>query len=220
MAYVTLQEFKDSPFYCAYASCCTATDLEIDAQITGLILSCQSIIDNYINTTLEEKERKDIFEGDNSSSYFLEHIPVLADPVPTIAYKKLVEEFYENTAPAVTGTITDFEIEDETTGLIRSNIIFKRKYIYTVEYSSGFEVIPEDMKQAMYMFILNMSQRIDFNNMSNADITVDRISVDKVQSTSFGNAKNVKNIVVKNMLDINSIPLHVLSIINKYKVRY
>lgn len=220
MAYITLQEFKDSPFYCAFASCCTATQPEIDAQITGLILSCQSIIDNYINTTLEETERRDIFEGDNDTSYFLEHIPVLSTPTPTIAYKKLIEEFYESTAPAVTGTITDFEIEDNKTGLIRSNILFKKRYIYTIDYTSGYTVIPEDMKQAMYMFVLNMSQRIDFNNMSNPDVTVDRISIDKIQSTSFGNAKNVKNVVVKNILDLNSIPIHVLSIINKYKVRY
>jgi len=219
MAYITLQEFKDSPYYCAFASCCTATQPEIDAMITGLILSCQSIVDNYINTTLEVKTRKDIFEGDNDTSYFVEHIPVLADPIPTISYKKLVEEFYENTAQAVVGNITDFEIEDDTTGLIRSNILFKRRYIYTVNYSSGFEIIPKDMKQAMYMFVLNMSQRVDFNNMSNPDITVDRISIDKIQSTSFGNAKNVKNVVVKNILDLNSIPIHVLAIINKYKVR-
>lgn len=220
MALVTLAEVKASPYYCAYASCCTATELEIDAQIEGLIIACQAIIENYLGYEIEPTERIDKFEGDYSTSYFTDYTPVIDTPTPTLSYKKLQREFYETTAPSVTGDITEFEIEDAKTGLIRSNILFKENHIYTLTYTSGFEVIPQDLKEAVIMFIINMSQRIDLNNMSNVDVTVDRIQVDKIQTTSFGNGRNIKNIVVKDISDLNSIPIHVLAILRKYKRRY
>lgn len=214
--YISVGEFIDSPYYCAFASCCGVSGDALSGTINGLIMSATYLIDNYLGRTLHPRTYKEIFQGRNQVNHFCEIIPVInvsglvyADISPTYTY-------YSNEAMTLTGTIDYLYESDLETGLLRKRNTFRKNIEYTLIYRAGYEIIPNDIKEAVKMLVLNLAQRIDTGNMANPDVNIQHFKTDTT-SFAFGNGGQIKNVIVRNFNEVNYIPIHIQGILNRYR---
>lgn len=216
--FVTLEDFYNSPYECSIASCCNITGEARDIFIDQLLEESQIMIESYLGKEICKQTRKDVFIGDDSYSYFLRHLPI--DPTGEVTIEK--RHRYGNYSGASTPTVVEsnfFYLEDESIGSIRNTMGFSKSYSYAVEYTAGYELtdIPKDIKRAVMLLAINLSQRLDNMNLSNIDFSVASIKVDKASSTAFGSSGVVKQVIAKSFKELNDLPLPVIKILDRYK---
>ena len=215
--FITLDEFKASPFFCHMPTCC-ATGAMQDVYIETFIDLAQSTVESYMGWDICLSRRTDNVNGDNSSSMFLQYVPVSPTGSLTITYKDHSRGLYLNNVSTIaTGIITDFYVEDYKTGLIRFPYGFRSGVNYIIDYQAGYDPIPAIIKQAMNMLVLNLAQRLDNNNFNNPDLSIDSINVNKVAVATFGSSKMVKQIVMKSMKELIDLPVPVARILDRYR---
>lgn len=216
--FVTLEDFYNTPYECSIASCCNITGEARDIFIDQLLEESQIMVESYLGKEICKQTRKDVFIGDDSYSYFLRHLPL--DPTGEITIEK--RHRYGNYGGVATPSEIEsnyFYVEDESIGSIRNVMGFSKSYSYTVEYTAGYELtdIPRDIKRAVMLLAINLSQRLDNMNLSNVDFSVSSIKVDKASSTSFGQSGMVKQVIAKSIKELNDLPLPVMKILDRYK---
>ena len=216
--FVTLEDFYNSPYECSIASCCNITGEARDVFIDQLLEESQIMVESYLGKEICKQTRKDVFVGDDSYSYFLRHLPI--DPTGEVTIEK--RHRFGNYSGASTPTVVEnnfFYLEDESIGSIRNVMGFSKSYSYAVEYTAGYELIdiPKDIKRAVMLLAINLSQRLDNMNLSNVDFSVASIKVDKASSTAFGSSGVVKQVIAKSIKELNDLPLPVIKILDRYK---
>ena len=74
--FVTLEEMLASPYECSIASCCDLVGEARETFIDGLIEEAQIMVESYLERDICKKTRKDVFVGDDSTSFFLRNLPL------------------------------------------------------------------------------------------------------------------------------------------------
>lgn len=215
--YITLQEFKDSPYFCSFPECCIPEGGTIDQVIESVIFEAQVLINSYLGYEVCLLPRKDYFIGDDSKAYFTQFTPI----DPTAGYDL---NYRSNIylAPPYTGTIDETDlnlyIADTTTGNLKYTRKFKRGTEYDLSYTAGYLIIPNEIKTAMYMLVLNLAQRLDNMQLQNPDFTVDKISLDKSADITYGSSRIIKNLVVRSIKDLSDMPVPIMKILDRFKI--
>lgn len=218
--YITVDEFKLSPYFCHFPDCCLPTGMIIDNIITGFITEAQDLINSYLGWEICVLPREDIFTGDYQNSYFTDYSPIIAPSGNILEYQRIRnsgDNYYSFNVPSslITGTV---DIRDKKSGLVRFYQGFREDFEYKLSYYAGYEIIPSEIKTAMYMLILNLAQRLDTGNLSNPDISIDRIDIDKSASYNFGAGKMIKNIISRSINELSDLPLPVKKILDRFKI--
>jgi len=216
--YVTLEEFNATPYACQIASCCTVTDEALEILKDQLLEEAQILCDSYMGKELCKQQREDVFVGDDSYSYFLRYLPLDITEDITITKRERGGNLGGIIDPTnVTNNF--FYVEDKSIGSIRNTLGFSQSYAYTITYTAGYDLleIPRDIKRAIMMLAVNLSQRLDNMNLSTSDFSVTSIKVDKASSTTFGQSGVVKQVIAKSIKELNDLPLPVMKILDRYK---
>lgn len=212
--YITVEEFQNSSYYCAYTECCGTTGT---TQLQELIYCATSLVDNYLGRTLWNKQYSDKFVGRNLNSYHLAFMPVTE--VINISYRKKRDDnynYFQEFNLGTSGTITTYDLVNDRTGLIEIDRGFDNNYRYTVDYRAGYIEIPEDIKLAVKILVTQLATQIDTGNLVNTEVSYDNIKIDKTSFT-IGGSRFMKNVVFKDPNDIDSLPFMVKAILRKYK---
>jgi len=213
--YITVEEFVNSAYYCAYTECCATTGTAI---LEGLIINATALFDNYLGRTLWNQQYNDRFLGRNLNIYHTAFIPVTE--ITSITYKKKrvndYEYFQQGVSVQPSGTITAFELINDRTGLIEVDYGFSKEARYTVDYMAGYTEIPDDVKEACKMMVVQLATMIDSGNIVNMEASYENIKIDKT-SFSIGASKYVKNLVFKNADEVPSLPLVIQKVLSRYK---
>ena len=215
--YISVEEFQQSSYYCAYTECCGSTGT---TQIAELIDVATSLIDNYLGRTLWNKSYEDKFIGKNLNSYYTAFIPVTE--ISSITYKRKRNDSYEyfqnGFSVSTSGSIqvTNYELINDRTGLIEVDNGFSKEARYTILYRAGYTEIPEDVKTACKILVVQLATMIDSGNIVNTETSYENIKIDKT-SFSIGASKYVKNIVFKSVDEIPALPYMVQAILKRYK---
>ena len=118
-----------------------ATDNDNDI-LTKLITRASKFIKNHTNRELNETVFKEAIDGDNSCKLFLSEYPIIS--VENIKINDAI--VYEN------GTAKDgnnYYIYQDI-GIIRRSIYWPKDFQnIEVNYTAGYETIPEDLEQAV-----------------------------------------------------------------------
>lgn len=220
--YTSKELFMASAFYNAFPAC-GATGSALEVKIEGFVEAAQAAIDAYLPNVCE-RPRKETYRGDNSDTYFVQNLPIVEGTDVTIQYRQRIRNkmnsYYNNLdVYAVTGTIRNFYVEDYETGLIRSEVEFDSRFMYTFNYTSGYasDNIPNELTFAANYMVLNLAQRIDNMQLNSPDMSLDSIKVDKSVSTSYSQSKYIKQVVLRSVKDLNELPIPVMKILDKYK---
>ena len=219
--YITVDEFKTSPYFCSLPDCCIPSGGTIDDVINPLIIESKIIFDSYLGYELCILPRNDYFMGDNSRAYFTEYAPVVPESGVIIEYRNSTNYYGTPTTGSIDNTLdTRLYIADKKTGNIKFSSGFKRDYEWNVKYYAGYPDtnIPSEIKTAMCMMVLNLAQRLDNMQMTNPDFTLDRINIDKSMDISYGSGKVIKNVVVKSMKELYDIPIPIMKILDRFKI--
>jgi len=209
--YITVQEFKDSPFYCHLPTCCVTGAITEDTYIDSFIDLAQSSFVSYMGWEICQLERKETFKGDNSPTIFTTYIPISeVEPI------ELEEIRYGYSGRTVTASQSAY-LDSPKEGIITKPTYFSRDIRYNITYTAGYEIIPDEIKQAMCMMVLNLAQRLDNNNANNPDLSIDSINVNKTATATFGSSKMVKQIVMKSMRELCDLPTPVARILDRYR---
>lgn len=207
--YITVEEFKGSPFYCAFETCCGITG-NVDPLIEKYITVASSLIENYLDYDLWSQVRTETFTGRDRNIYFTNHYPIQS--VNSFLYRC-------KRSPSITGSVNVLLTEPER-GIIQSDYNFTSDNRYTIEYTSGYEVIPDDIKTACYIIISQLSQQIDTGNLANPNVGQSSGKVDQVINfTTVNNTGVLSNLLLKSADEIKNLPITVYPILNKYKRR-
>lgn len=215
--YITIQEFKDSPYFCSFPECCIPEGGTIDQVLTPIIFESQVLINSYLGYEVCLLPRKDYFMGDDSKVYFTQFTPIDPTAGYDLSYRSNVY-----LAPPYTGTIDETDLNlyvaDTTTGNLKYTRKFKRGTEYDLSYTAGYLIIPNEIKTAMYMLVLNLAQRLDNMQLQNPDFTVDKISLDKSADITYGSSRIIKNLVVRSIKDLSDMPVPIMKILDRFKI--
>lgn len=226
--YISVSEYLNSAYAGALGNCDNVTGSLLTDFVSGLIDVAQSLVDNYIGRTFCPQTYEEIFTGDDSTTYFTDNKNILGISGITFLDVRNYASFNSNNV--LTGTLnpTDYKISDSKLGLIRmlSNYNngllhmrrgFSRDYEYSLIYRAGYETIPNDVKTAMYILVTSLSLAIDTGQISIPDGgTVDLLKLDKM-SANYGNGKLNKTVLLRDMNELNNLPVTVYQILNRYK---
>lgn len=219
---ITVAEFVASSYYCSFPNCCEVSN--IGAKIQELIDQVGALFENYLGYSFCPTLQEEIFTGDDTFSKFLNVYPMIidADNLVTISSRQVYGgsniSLYTSTYQTIQETA--FITADKKTSLIRKQYPFFRQREYTINYTSGFTLIPKDIKVATMMMILNLAQRIDNQNINNPDFSVSGLKIDKAAAYSFGSSNLIKQVVVKNINELNGLPIPIISILNRYRINF
>lgn len=217
--YITIQEFKDSPYFCSFPECCIPTGGTIDQVLAPIILESQILINSYLGYEVCLLPRKDYFIGDDSKAYFTQFVPIDTINGYSLTYRSNIYN-----APPYSGTIDqtnlNLYVADKTTGNIKYTRRFKRRTEYSLSYNAGYPntAIPNEIKTAMYMLTLNLAQRLDNMQLQNPDFTVDKITLDKSADITYGSSRIIKNLVVRSIKDLSDMPVPIMKILDRFKI--
>lgn len=219
MSYISVPEFIESPFYCGFVSCCAVSGAALSGTISGYIDAAISIMNSFLGRDLSMSDYTLVFRGDDSDTLFTENFPTTG--VTSFTWRDITSyrtypSTYLNNSSILTGNVTDYYLADTRSGLIRVRQGLLRDYEYRLTYSAGYNPIPQDIKTATAMFVVNLAQRTDNMALANPDHTVDSLRVDKI-ATTHGSAKVIKNVILKSINDLNDIPIPVRAILLRYK---
>ena len=210
--YITVEEFKNSPFYCSFPVCCiSGTAITEDEYIDSFIDLAQAEFESYMGWEICLLERKEHFRGDGSVTIFTTYRPI-DDTIPI----ELEEIRYSYSGRSVLPSQPAY-VDSPTEGIITKPTGYCRNVQYNLTYNAGYEIIPDDIKQAMCMMVLNLAQRLDNNNANNPDLSIDSININKTATANFGSSKMVKQIVMKSMKELCDLPTPVARILDRYR---
>jgi hypothetical protein len=222
--YISVSEFQDSIYYCAFAECCSLTGAALTGVISEAIDIATSQIDNYLGRTMWLQPYSDKFVGKNLNVYHTALMPV--DSVQSITWKNKRENmnsfphynYTYNESTTATGTITNFDLVNDRTGLIEIYNGFYKYNRYTVNYWAGYtsETLPEIIKTATKILTAQISQMVDTGNLSNPDVSYENVKFDTT-SFSFGAGKTMKMFNFKSIDEYSDLPSNVKVMLNKYK---
>lgn len=216
--YITVNEFKASPFFCSFPECCIPTGMTIDDVLGLVITSAQSLINSYLGWEICLLDRTDIFSGSDERSYFTEFAPVDTTNGYTMNIRHNNMMYANPTSETLDQTTPFLRFADVRTGWFKFDRGFRYDDEYTLTYKAGYSVIPDEIKTAMYMLVLNLAQRLDNMALTNPDMTVDSINVDKSVVTNYGSARIIKNVTVKSIDELNDLPVVIKKILDRFKI--
>ncbi len=214
---LTLDEFKSSPFNDALVICSAPSGDARDAYIEGLIQVAQESVVSFLGWDICMQPRKDITKGDDSNTYFLDFLPVNPTGTIEINYKQIMRNNLGSSISGLNGFITDFYLADDRTGQLRFPQGFLSGIEYMISYESGFSVIPDQIKLAVKLLVLSYGQRLDNQQLSNPDFNLAGTKVDRSIGVNFGNSGLIKQIILKNISELNDLPITVLKLLQRFK---
>ncbi len=135
---VTLDEYK------TYA---TIKSVEFDARIEQIITSVSYLVENYCSRTLLLGDPLVDYDNGGSTIIYTEQFPIVA-----ITSVELTEDYGQTYTPLseYSGYIIDKK-RDAIISLIEDGVEHPNKY--KVTYTAGYEVLPEDLKLAIFDLI-------------------------------------------------------------------
>ena len=210
--YVTIQEFKDSPFFCQFPTCCISGSIDLDTYIEAFIDLTKAEFDSYLGWEICLLDRKESFRGEGDNIIFTTYTPIDEETEIT-----LNEIYYTESGKQLKECGKAF-VETPEIGSIVKPSSFSSTKRYQIEYKAGFDPIPDDIKQAFNMMILNLAQRLDNNNANNPDLSIDSINISKTATANFGSSKMVKQVVMKSMRELCDLPVPVARILDRYRM--
>lgn len=230
MQYIEIEEYKNTQWYCAYEECCGVTgEVMKDLLLQSLLDSACAMVDNYIGYSLLKTEEQDIIVGDNSYRKHLKKMNV-CEITGFVEICARNNDFYGKLNRYNHNLYLDQqnkEIEvpsgevyfiDNKTSYIELCRGFKKGNIYRINYVAGLEPeqVPNDIKTAISIIVTQLSQQIDTGNLANPDFNYKMVKSD-LTSYHYGSSNYIKNITVKDVNDLNGIPLPAQILLNKYK---
>lgn len=205
--YITVQEFKDSPYYCAFETCCNFSG-DIDILISGYVDMATALVKNYVGYDLWSQQRNERFMGKDNHIYFAQYYPL--QEVNSLFYRV-------KNRPSCTGDIP-YIITDYDKGIIESDSTFHSDYRYELNYNAGYTEIPHDIKVACFLLIAQVSTQIDLGNIANPNVGQSGGKLDQLISYSVGNNTGVlSNLLLKSADEIKNLPITVYPILNRYR---
>lgn len=216
--YITVPQFTGSVYYGGLSIPCSLSGA-VGTYVQELIDMATSLIDNYLGYSLWSQSRKETFRGNGIEQKYLSYFPV--NSITSVTYQRVRENYYGNgyysqPISVTSGVVNSFYLIDENTGLVEIDGGFMNNYRYTVNYVAGRTTIPDDIKTVTKILVAQISLQIDTGNMANADLSYDNVKMDSV-SFSFGGSKIIKNMVIKDVNDLQALPATVYPILNRYK---
>lgn len=139
-------------------------DASQDSVLSFLITACSKLIETWMNRVLSVNNYKDRFNGTGLSFHYFRNNPIIS-----ILSLKVDDNL-----------ITDFEIDNDQVYLI-NNYFNRGKYNCIIEYSAGFQTIPEDIENACLEFVsfkYRQKEHIDLSSKGMAGETTSYIVKD------------------------------------------
>jgi hypothetical protein len=158
-SYITYSEFVNSSF---------GRDYDVDQSIFSTSGEIQefldyicSLVDSHCGRSFGMQEYEQIREGNGTTVMFLDVIP--ATGVVSIIYSTIGLN-------ATTGEITDYTLFKKSGKIktLRGNE-FLRDYVYTINYSAGYDNIPDPIKLAVMMWANILAQSISNESLAHVD---------------------------------------------------
>jgi len=223
--FITVSDFQNSAYYCAFPSeCCTGT-IESDI-INELIFMASDMIANYCGRDFNIRQYEDNFLGKGINSHHLRMMPLSG--IVEIGYRSKRElrgergygTLYANGVASLplTGLITDYYIVNPDTSFIEIPNGFYKNYRYRVSYMAGYEFdeIPTAVKTATKIMVSQLASMIDTGNLVNVNLNYETMKLDKTSMT-FGNSRFITNLVLKDVKDFGFLPIMVQNLLSRYK---
>lgn len=222
MSYITEAEFTASPFYCLLEQCCKQSGVPIATTIAQYNIIACSLIDNYVGYSFYRTTETDLVIGMNKHRFFTQKFPLVSVTQITQRCRRDDRYFYPHLQSAFSDRIidgADVTIIDPKTGYIEVCEGFARGNDYLIEYEAGYELItdiPQDVKTAQMIIMAQLSQMIDTGNLANPDVSTQNVKFSNT-SLSYGASNIIKNVTLKDIDELNAIPITAKILLNKYK---